>query len=303
MPRKITFKGDPLTLVGRRVKTGMPAPDFKVVSPDLKEVRLSDFSGSGNKSESSMPLSEGKGKIKLIIFFPSLDTPVCDLQVKEFNKRAVGFSSDVVVLGISKDLPFAQKRFCQENDIKNVLTLSDYKSSSFGINYGVLVKEINLLARGVVIIDKNDIIRYFRTVEELTTPPDYEDALNNLAETIKDPSLTVKEELPSQCKPCAGAVASLPRDTVERLLAKYRGWEVIEDKKLVKELKFRDFQEAKYFLDLVSFIAQEQGHHPVLTLNYNKLKITLTTHAAGGLTENDFIMAGIIDELGAEDGR
>lgn len=284
MPRIVTFKRNPVTLVGRVLKTGMTAPDFRVVSADSKETKLSDF----------------KGKTKVINFFLSIDTPVCDLQVKEFNKRATGFSSDVVVLGISKDLPFAQSRFCEANNIKNVLTLSDYKYSSFGINYGVLVKEMNLLARGVVIIDKNDVIRYFRIVEELTTPPDYEDALKNLTEVIKNPALTVKEELPSKCKPCEGDVPPLPKDKVDKLLAQHRGWELIEDKELVKKFKFKDFAEAKFFLDLISNLAEEQGHHPRITIDYNRLEITLTTHAAGGLTENDFIMARIIDELGAE---
>jgi thiol peroxidase len=282
MLRKITFKGNPLTLVGRILKKEIIAPDFKVVSMDLKEISLADF----------------KGKIKVISSFPSLDTPVCDLQVKEFNKRAVAFSSDIVVLGISKDLPFAQKRFCSMNEIKNEVVLSDYKFSSFGINYGLLIKELNLLARAVVILDKNDILRYIQVVNELTDAIDYEGTLNNLEEIIKNPILLVKEELPSHCKPCEGGTPPLPKEKIDKLIAQYRGWEVIEDKKLVKEFKFKDFLEAKYFLDLISIIAEEQGHHPTLTLIYNKLKITLTTHAAGGLTENDFIIAKIIDELG-----
>ncbi|MDD5154962.1 MAG: 4a-hydroxytetrahydrobiopterin dehydratase [Candidatus Omnitrophica bacterium] len=90
----------------------------------------------------------------------------------------------------------------------------------------------------------------------------------------------------------------MPDGAAEKLLVKYRGWELVEGKKIVKEFKFKDFIEAKYFLDLISVIAEEQGHHPTLTLIYNKLKVTLTTHAAGGLTQNDFIMAGLIDSLG-----
>lgn len=281
MQGKIAFKGNPLTLVGRVIKEGMPAPDFKAVSPELKEVSLGDF----------------KGKIKVITFFPSIDTPVCDLQVKEFNKRATGFSAEVVVVGISKDLPFAQKRFCEANAIKSVVTLSDYKTGSFGINYGVLIKELNLLARGVLIVDKSDTLRYFKIVEELTTPPDYEDALKKLADVIKNPLSPAREELPSKCTPCEGTVAPLPKDTIEKLLAQHRGWELVEDKKLSKKLKFKDFVEAKYFLDLVSVIAEEQGHHPKMTVDYNRVTITLMTHAAGGLTENDFIMARIIDNL------
>ncbi len=282
MVRKITFKSSPLTLAGRMLKTGITAPDFKVVSTDLKEVSLADFSG----------------KIKVISSFPSLDTPVCDLQVKEFNKKAAGFSSDIVVLGISKDLPFAQKRFCQMNEIKNEVVLSDYKSSSFGINYGMLIKELNLLARGVFILDKNDILRYMQVVGELTEAVNYEDALKSLEEIIKNPVFTVKDGLSSKCKPCEGGTPSLPKEKIDKLIAQHWGWEHVEDKKLVKEVKFKDFIEAKYFLDLVSVIAEEQAHHPTLTLIYNKLKVTLTTHAAGRLTENDFIMAKIIDELG-----
>ncbi|MFA5355907.1 MAG: thiol peroxidase [Candidatus Omnitrophota bacterium] len=281
---KVFFKGTPLTLVGRFLAAGAPAPEFRVVSGDLKEISLSDF---------------GR-KIKIISSFPSLDTPVCDLQVKEFNKRAAGLSSDIVVLGISKDLPFAQKRFCEINKIANEIVLSDYKYSSFGINYGLLVKELNLLARAVFILDKGDILRYIQVAGELTSPLDYEGALESLREVINNPDLPVKEGLPSHCKPCEGGVAPLPREKAEILLAQYRGWELVEDRKLVKTLKFKDFIEAKYFLDLLSVIAEEQGHHPVFNLNYNKLKVTLTTHAAGGLTENDFIMAKIIDDLEGE---
>jgi thiol peroxidase len=279
--QKITFKGTPLTLVGRALKAGMPAPGFQVVSQDLKAVSSADF----------------KGKVKIITSFPSLDTPVCDLQVKEFNKRAAGLSGETVVLGISKDLPFAQQRFCESFEIKNVRVFSDYQTSSFGINYGLLVKELNLLARSVLIVDQNDALRYIQIVEELTTPPDYEDVLNNLAEIIKNGPLSVKEKFASRCKPCAVGTPPLTQDALSGLLAECPGWELVEDKKLVQEFKFKDFTEAKYFLDLVSVIAEEQGHHPTLTLIYNKLKITLTTHAAGGLTDNDFILAKMIDEL------
>ena len=137
-----------------------------------------------------------------------------------------------------------------------------------------------------------------QVVDELTNSVNYEDALKNLEEIIKNPQISVREELPSKCTSCEGGVPALPKEKIEKLIAQYRGWELIEDKKLVREFKFKDFVESKYFLDLVCVIAEEQGHHPTLTLIYNKLKVTLTTHAAGGLTENDFIMAKIIDELG-----
>ncbi len=283
MSEKITFKGNPLTLVGRSLKEGLPAPDFKVVSGDLEEKTLADFSG----------------KLKVVTFFPSLDTPVCDLQLKEFNKSSSGLSPEVMVIGVSKDLPFAQQRFCEAFEIKNVLVLSDYKTSSFGINYGVLIKELNLLARGAVILDKNNILRYKQVVQELTSSPDYAAVLKALESVMENPALPITGELPSKCKPCKAGTPSLPPEKINKLIAQYRGWELLEEKKLVKEFKFKDFAEAKYFLDLIAVIAQEQGHHPNMSLGYARLKVTLTTHASGGLTENDFIMAGIIDDLNA----
>jgi thiol peroxidase len=171
MPGTVNFKGKPLTLEGTAQEIGGKAPDFSVVAQDMKDVTLADY----------------EGKVKVITTFLSLDTSTCDLQVKEFNKRATEFSADVVVLGISKDLPFAQKRFCETFKIDNVNVLSDYKTSSFGANYGLLVRELNLLARSVLILDKNNIIRYFQLVDEATNPPDYEDALKNLEEITKNP--------------------------------------------------------------------------------------------------------------------
>ena len=280
MERKIYFKGNPLILVGRALKVGAKAPDFRVIAGDLSEVSLSNF----------------KGKIKIITSFPSIDTPVCDLQVKEFNKQASGLSGDAVIVGISKDLPFAQARFCDANNIKGVTLVSDYKYSSFGLNYGLLIKELNLLARSIIIADRNDTVRYIQIVQELTTQPNYNEALGKLGEVIKSPAIEVKNGLADHCLPCEGGVAPLPKEKIDLLLAKHRGWELEDAKKLKKEFKFKDFVEAKYFLDLIGIIAEDQGHHPSFYLNYNKLKITLTTHAAGGLTENDFIMARIIDE-------
>lgn len=280
MRKKITFKGNPLTLSGRILKPGDLAPDFKVLTQDLKEFSL--FSCAN--------------KIKLISSFPSLDTEVCDLQVKEFNKRATEFSNDLIILGISKDLPFAQKRFCSTNNINNEIILSDYKYSSFGINYGVLIKELALLSRAVFIIDKNNIVRYVQIVEELTNPPDYQNALTNLKKIINSPDLSENKNSYLKCSPCDGRVLSLPKNKIEQLIVKSQGWNLIEDKKLVKEFQFSNFADTKWFADVIAAIAEEQGHHPIITITYGKLKITLTTHAAGGLTENDFIMANIINE-------
>lgn len=281
MARIVNFKGKPLTLAGRKIEEGKTGADFKVISQDLKEVNLADFTD----------------KIKIVMSFPSLDTPVCDLQVKEFNKRAVGLSLEVIILGISKDLPFAQRRFCDSFNIKDIKVLSDYKYSSFGINYGLIIKELNLLARAALILDKANTIRYIQIADEITLALNYDEVLNNLKEVLANPVLTLKQELPSKCAPCEGGTPSLSKEGIDRLIASYRGWELIEDKKITKQFKFKDFIEAKYFLDLISIVAGEQGHHPTLNIAYNKLKVTLTTHAAGGLTDNDFIMAKIIDEL------
>ncbi len=170
MERKnaVTFKGNPITLVGAEVKAGQPAPDFKALTTELKDAGLGDF----------------KGKIKLIASVPSLDTPVCDLEIKRFNKEATGASADVVVIFVSMDLPFAQKRFCAANDIEHVVTLSDHRDASFGEGYGVLIKELRLLARAIFIVDKTDRVRYVEYVKELSDHPKYDEALKALKTLI-----------------------------------------------------------------------------------------------------------------------
>jgi thioredoxin-dependent peroxiredoxin len=282
--KQVAMQGKPMTLIGRKIKAGMVAPYFRAVNNKLKEVTLDDF----------------KGKIKVITSFISIDTPVCDLQVKEFNKRVTNLSSNLVVIGISKDLPFAQEKFCALNNITNVTTLSDYKYSSFSINYGLLLKELNLTARAVVVLDANDVIRYIQIVDELTTPPDYDQALAAIKEVINTPPIAAAGRMPAKCVPCEAGTPPLPAAEIQNRFAQLKGWELVEGKKLVKEFKFKDFVEAKYFLDLAATIAEEQGHHPNFTLIYNKLKITTTTHVAGGLTPNDFMMANFIDEIAGE---
>lgn len=163
-----TVKGDPITLLGEEIKVGQKAPGFKVVASGLSEVSLEDF----------------KGKIKLIASVPSLDTPICDLQIKRFNDEATKISKDVVIIFISMDLPFAQKRFCDAYNIKKVETFSDHKDGNFGLGYGVLIKELRLLARAIFIIDKNDIIQYVEYVKELGSHPDYETVLGALKKVV-----------------------------------------------------------------------------------------------------------------------
>ena len=160
----VTFAGNPLTLIGDEVKVGQKAPEFSVLDKDLKEVRLSDFSG----------------KVKIISVTPSLDTPVCSLQARTFNEKAMALSDKVVILNISMDLPFAIARFCASAGITKVVTLSDHRDAAFGNAYGVLIKELRLLARSIFIIDAEDIIRYIEIVPEGTNEPDYQKAMEEV---------------------------------------------------------------------------------------------------------------------------
>lgn len=157
----VTFKGSLLTLLGDEAKVGDKSRPFTVLANDLAEVTLASFAG----------------KTKLISVVPSLDTQVCELQTKRFNDEATKLSSDIVVLTISMDLPFAQHRFCDSYKIDRVKVLSDHREASFGLAYGVLIKELRLLARSIFILDKEDTIRYIELVKELTSHPDYDKAL------------------------------------------------------------------------------------------------------------------------------
>lgn len=158
----ITFKGNPFTLLGPELKVGAKAPDFVVVDNALAPVTL----------------ASSTGKIRVISAVPSLDTPVCDTETRRFNQEAASLPGDVLVLTVSLDLPFAQKRWCGAAGIDKVITLSDYRERSFGQNYGVLIKELLLLTRAIFVIDANDTIRYIQIVPEVTAEPDYEAVLS-----------------------------------------------------------------------------------------------------------------------------
>jgi thiol peroxidase len=156
--------GNPLTLLGNAIEPGDKAPDFALLDMNLAVKKLGDFDG----------------KVKVISLTPSLDTPVCDMQIHWFNKDATNQPGDVVVLNVSVDLPFAIKRFCGANEIDKVTILSDHRDVSFGNNYGVLIKELRLLARSIFIIDRDNVVRYAKIVPEQTNEPDYEEALKAL---------------------------------------------------------------------------------------------------------------------------
>ncbi|MBF0503531.1 MAG: thiol peroxidase [Candidatus Omnitrophica bacterium] len=155
----ITMKGNPLTLIGREVKVGDQAPDALLVANDLSEVKLSSF----------------KGEKIILSIVPSLDTPVCDLQTKRFNQEASSLEG-VQVLTVSKDLPFAQKRWCGASGASAIMTLSDYRGN-FGETYGVLIKGLGLLARCIFVINEEGKVTYTQLVSEVTSEPDYEGVL------------------------------------------------------------------------------------------------------------------------------
>lgn len=157
----ITMKGKPLTLKGSEVKVGDNAPDVTLIDNDLNPVKLSSY----------------KGKLLLILSVPSLDTSVCSTETNKFNKEVAPFGQNVATLVISRDLPFAQKRWCGQEKANQVKTLSDYHYREFGEKYGVLIKEIELLARAVFIIDPQMKIRYEHIVKEVTSEPPYAEVL------------------------------------------------------------------------------------------------------------------------------
>lgn len=157
----VTFKGNPATLLGPDIKAGDQAPDYYVVDNALQPVTL----------------ASNLGKVQLITVVPSIDTPVCDTMTRKFNEKAAQLPEGVIVLTISLDLPFAQKRWCGNAGIEKVKTLSDYQERSFGLNYGLLLKELKLLARAVYVINKEGKVVYREIVKEVTAEPDYDAAL------------------------------------------------------------------------------------------------------------------------------
>lgn len=161
MRDQITFGGNPVTLLGEEIKVGDKAPDFTAVKPDLSPFKFSELDK----------------KIKIISVVPSVDTRICEFQTIRFNEEATKHP-DVVVLTISVDLPFAQKRFCVANDIENSIVVSDHKDLDFGMKYGFAMKDMRLLGRGIVVVDADGIVKYVEYVTEIGSHPDYDKALD-----------------------------------------------------------------------------------------------------------------------------
>ncbi len=164
----ITMKGNPLTLVGPELSVGDSAPDVEVLNNDLAPVKLSSF----------------KGKVCVVSVVPSLDTPVCDMQTRRFNEEAGKLGDDVVILTISMDLPFAQKRWCGAAGVDKVLTLSDHREAAFGESYGVLIKELRLLARAIFVVDRQGTVQYKQLVKEVAEEPDYEAVIEAIKKLV-----------------------------------------------------------------------------------------------------------------------
>ncbi len=165
----VTFKNNPVTLLGKEISVGETAPDFTVLANDLSPVTLND----------------SKGKVRLISVIPSIDTGVCSAQTRKFNEEASALSDEVELLTISVDLPFAQAKWCAAEGLDNVKILSDHRDLSFGEAYGVVIKELRLLARSVFVVDKNNKVTYVEYVGEGTDHPNYEKALEAVNELTK----------------------------------------------------------------------------------------------------------------------
>jgi thiol peroxidase len=163
---KTALRGTPVATSGELPKVGSQAPDFHLVTKDLKDVSLADF----------------KGKKKVLNIYPSIDTPVCALSTRKFNEHANG-RTDTVMLMISADLPFAQGRFCGAEGLANVVTLSMMRGREFGDAYGVWLKEgplAGVTARAVVVLDANDKVIHAEMVSDIANEPNYEAALKAL---------------------------------------------------------------------------------------------------------------------------
>ena len=164
----VTIKGNPFTLVGAPLSVGDPLPDVELAANDFSAVKLSDYAG----------------KARLISVVYSLDTGICDAQTHKFNEEATQLGGDVVVLTISADLPFAQKRWCGASGLSNVITLSDYKSMAFADVTGTHIKERRVTSRAVFVADREGIVRYVEYLPEVATHPNYDAALQALRQAV-----------------------------------------------------------------------------------------------------------------------
>ena len=157
----VTFKGTPLHLIGNQPTVGQKAPDFTLAANDLSPRSLKDYAG----------------KVLVLVSVPSLDTPTCDMEVRRFNKEAAALSDKVRIVAVSCDLPFAQARWCGAAGVTQLETLSDHYDLSFGMAYGVVIKELRLLTRAIFVVNKAGMITHSQIVPEVSTEVDFDAAL------------------------------------------------------------------------------------------------------------------------------
>ena len=157
----VTIQGNPLTIIGDQLSVGDKAPEFSLTSNGMQPVTLADSAG----------------KVRVLSVIPSLDTGICDAQTRRMNEEATGLGDDVVVLTVSAEHPFNQKRWCGAAGIENVQVLSDHQDMNFGAAYGTYIKEWRLEQRAMMVIDQNDVVRYVEYVPEVAQHPDYDGAL------------------------------------------------------------------------------------------------------------------------------
>lgn len=165
----VKMGGNTVTLRGNEIKTGMKAPDFKAVTQDMGVFEF---------------YKSTEGKVKVISVAPSIDTGICSLQTIRFNQEAGALKNDVDIVTITVDLPFAQKRYCAAEGIENIHVVSDHRELDFGEKYGFVIDELRLLARGIVVVDRENIVRYVEYVPEVGTHPDYDKALAAVRELV-----------------------------------------------------------------------------------------------------------------------
>lgn len=166
----VTFKGAPLTLAGKEVAVGQPAPDFKLhyFEGGMKQITLADV----------------KGKPTILSVVPSLDTPVCQMQTKKFNESLGQFADKINAVTVSLDLPFAMNRFCGAENVKNIRCGSDYQDRNFGQSYGTLIEELKILSRAIFVLDKDGKVAYAEYVPEVASEPNYDAAMTAIKQQL-----------------------------------------------------------------------------------------------------------------------
>ncbi|MBD3246075.1 MAG: hypothetical protein GF333_03595 [Candidatus Omnitrophica bacterium] len=269
------------TGLGRALDLGMQVPDFRAIDGRDHVCMLSGFGA----------------KAAMIFSFSSLDDAVIqhDLSLLESLSRTYGDTLNF--FAVSMDFSQRLRQMQKDDRAGGVHFLSDRRFASFGANYGVLTRE-RLLVKALFMSDAGGRIRKiheFAAGEETIEDVHSSDELFALVQNPHQQS--AEKEHAAHCVPCEAGTPPLPEQERDSLFSRLDRWDLAEGRKLKKTFQRKNFREVKFFFDLIAEVSEEQGHHPTVTLSWNKIKVTLTTHAAGGLTENDFLMAGILDRI------